>query len=158
MTSIDIYTDGSLMKKKDKVYCGYGIYFPNGECQNISRKFIHSPITNNRAELYSIHKAIKITKTINENNKEKNKEQIKTVNIYSDSEYCVKTFNIWYPGWIKNGKEYLNKDIIDDIINLKNMLDYKINFIHIRAHTNNKDEKSINNDIVDKLAKEGALK
>jgi len=152
MSDIDIYTDGSFTKKKDKIYCGYGIFFPNGECQDISRKFIHSPITNNRAELYAIYKAIKITKTINE------KKKIKNVNIYSDSEYCVKTLTIWYPKWIKNGKDYLNKDIIDEMINLINILDYKINFIHIRAHTNNKDEKSINNNIVDKLAKEGAIK
>ena len=41
-------------------------------------------------------------------------------------------------------------------MNLIISLPYTINFIHIRAHTNNKDEKSINNDIVDKLAKEGS--
>ena len=52
----------------------------------------------------------------------------------------------------------LNKDIIDDIMDLINTLDYKVNFIHIRAHTNNKDEKSINNDVVDKLAKKDAQK
>ena len=151
MSIVDIYTDGSLIKKKGKIYCGYGIYFPNGECQDISRKFIHSPITNNRAELYAIYKSIKITETINK------KHKIIEINIYSDSEYAVKTFNIWYPRWIKIGKDYLNKDIIDNIINLKNKLPYIINFIHIRAHTGNTDEKSINNDIVDTLAKNGAM-
>ena len=156
METIEIYTDGSYTKKKDKIFCGYGIYFPNGEYKSISRNFNHEPIKNNRAELYAIHKAIKISKTINEKNKDKN--NIKNVNIYSDSEYCVKTLTIWYKNWIVNGKEYLNKDIIDDIMDLINTLDYKVNFIHIRAHTNNKDEKSINNDVVDKLAKEGARK
>jgi ribonuclease HI len=156
MNTIEIYTDGSYTKKKDKINCGYGVYFPNGECQDISRKFIHRPITNNRAELYAIHKAIKISKTINEKNKDKN--NIKDVNIYSDSEYSVKTLTIWYKNWIISGRDYLNKDIIDDIMDLINTLDYTVNFIHIRAHTNNKDEKSINNDVVDKLAKEGALK
>ena len=147
-STIEIYTDGSLSRKNGKIYCGYGIYFPNGECQDISRKFIHSPITNNRAELYSILKAIRITLKINTENK--------IVNIYSDSEYCVKTLTIWYKKWIENGKDYLNSDIIDNIMNLIISLPYTINFIHIRAHTNNKDEKSINNDIVDKLAKEGS--
>jgi hypothetical protein len=28
---IDIYTDGSLIRNKNKVLCGYGIYFPNKE-------------------------------------------------------------------------------------------------------------------------------
>ena len=151
MSIIDIYTDGSLIKKKGNIYCGYGIYFPNKECQMISRKFIHSPITNNRAELYAIYKSIKITETIHK------KHKIMEINIYSDSEYAVKTFNIWYQKWIKNGKDYLNKDIIDNVINLKNKLPYKINFIHIRAHTGNTDQKSINNEIVDRLAKDGAL-
>ena len=152
MSTVEIYTDGSLSKKNKKVYCGYGIYFPNGECQDISRKFIHTPITNNRAELYAIYKALKITIKINEKNK------IKTVNIYSDSEYSVKTLTIWYKKWIINGKDYSNKDIIDNIMDLIIKLPYNINFIHIRAHTNNKDEKSINNDIVDRLAKDGSFK
>jgi ribonuclease HI len=151
MTDIDIYTDGSLIRRNGTIYCGYGIYFPNGECRNISRKFIHTPITNNRAELYAIYKSIKITNVINK------KIKIKNVNIYSDSEYSVKTLTIWYPKWIENRKDYLNKDIIDNIISLINISPYKINFFHIRAHTNNKDEKSINNEIVDKLAKDGAL-
>lgn len=151
MDNIEIYTDGSLIKKNNKTYCGYGIYFPNKEYQKISRKFTHTPITNNRAELYAIYKALKITKKIY------NTQKFNSVNIYSDSEYSVKTFNVWYPNWIKNGKDYSNKDIIDNIVNMIKELPYKINFIHIRAHTNNNDEKSINNNIVDKLAKEGAL-
>ena len=156
MNNLEIYTDGSLSKKNNKVYCGYGIYFPNKEYKSISRKFTHEPITNNRAELYSIYKAIKITKKIY-NNINFDNIHFDNVNIYSDSEYSVKTFNIWYKKWIKNGKDYLNKDIIDNIANLINTLPYKINFIHIRAHTNNNDEKSINNNIVDKLAKDGSF-
>ena len=35
---------------------------------------------------------------------------------------------------------------------------FKINIIHIRAHTGKKDIHSINNDIVDELAKKGAYR
>ena len=33
------------MKKKTGTLCGYGIYFPNGEIPNISRKFTRTPST-----------------------------------------------------------------------------------------------------------------
>ena len=55
--NIDIFTDGSLTRKKGKIYCGYGVYFPNGENNNISKKFDKGLITNNRAELYAIQKS-----------------------------------------------------------------------------------------------------
>ncbi len=29
--TLEIYTDGSLIKKNNKTYCGYGIYFQNNE-------------------------------------------------------------------------------------------------------------------------------
>jgi ribonuclease HI len=148
---IDIFTDGSLIRKKGDIYCGYGIYFPNGENDNISKKFDKGLITNNRAELYAIYKSLKICKKIL---KEK---EIKKINIYSDSEYSVKTLTIWYKNWIKNGKDYKNKDIIDKTIKLINKLN-NVNFIHIKAHTGENDYYSLSNNQADELAKGGALK
>jgi ribonuclease HI len=149
--NIDIFTDGSLIRKKGKIYCGYGIFFPNGENNNISKKFDKGLITNNRAELYAIYKSLKICKKIL---KEK---EIKKINIYSDSEYSVKTLTIWYKNWIKNRKDYKNKDIIDKIIKLINKLN-NVNFIHIKAHTGENDYYSLSNNQADELAKGGALK
>ena len=149
--NIDIFTDGSLIRKKGKIYCGYGIYFPNGENDNISKKFDKGLITNNRSELYAIYKSLKICKKIL---KEK---EIEKINIYSDSEYSVKTLTIWYKNWIKNGKDYKNKDIIDKIIKLINKLN-NVNFIHIKAHTGENDYYSLSNNQADELAKGGALK
>ena len=148
---IDIFTDGSLMRKSGDVYCGYGIYFPNGENDNISKKFDKGLITNNRAELYAIYKSLKICKKIL---KEK---EIEKINIYSDSEYSVKTLTIWYKKWIDNKKNYKNKDIIDKVIKLINKLNI-VNFIHIKAHTGKNDYYSLSNNKADELAKEGALK
>jgi ribonuclease HI len=148
---IDIFTDGSLIRKKGDIYCGYGIYFPNGENDNISKKFDKGLITNNRAELYAIYKSLKICK------KKLKEKEIKKINIYSDSEYSVKTLTIWYKNWIKNGKDYKNKDIIDKIIKLINKLN-NVNFIHIKAHTGENDYYSLSNNQADELAKGGALK
>ena len=149
--NIDIFTDGSLIRKKGKIYCGYGIYFPNSENDSISKKFDKGLITNNRAELYAIYKSLKICKKIL---KEK---EIEKINIYSDSEYSVKTLTIWYKNWIKNGKDYKNKDIIDKTIKLINKLN-NVNFIHIKAHTGENDYYSLSNNQADELAKGGALK
>lgn len=150
------YTDGSLIRKNKQIYCGYGIYFPNGEYKSISRKFTHEPITNNRAELYAILKAIILTNIIDNKRKQSGKQRILKLTIYSDSEYSVKTYVEWLPKWLKNGKDYLNKDIIDETFKTMQNVGFKVNFVHIRAHTGKNDKHSVNNDIVDKLAKKGA--
>ena len=155
---IDVFTDGSLVRHGRLVRCGYGIYFPNGEYKSISRNFNHEPITNNRAELYAILKTIHICVKLNLNRISENKNPIKILNIYSDSEYSVKTFNEWLPKWKISKKEYMNKDIIDAVDYYLESALFKINFIHVRAHTGKKDIHSLNNEIVDKLARDGALK
>jgi ribonuclease HI len=155
---IHVFTDGSLVRKDGNIYCGYGIYFPNGEYKSISRKFTHEPITNNRAELYAILKTIIIANIINLNRLKENKTPIQKVNIYSDSEYSVKTFNEWLPKWLKSGKKYLNPDIIDEIQDHLSNADFKVKLIHVRAHTGKNDPVSKANNVVDELAKKGAFR
>jgi ribonuclease HI len=145
---IQIFTDGSYVKKTN--YCGYGVLFPNGEFKNISKKFTHQPLTNQRSELYAIYKAIKV---VNKNNNQIN------IKIYTDSEYSIKSLTIWIKGWKKNnwksstGKDVMNQDIIRKIDDLINSHLGKIEFKHVKSHTGKKDFDSINNDIVDALAK-----
>ena len=150
--NISIYTDGSYYKIGYKEYCGYGIYFPNDEYKSISRPFTHKPISNNRAEIYAIMKSVIIGNIIY------NTEKINKITIYSDSEYVIKTVTKWYQQWQKNGKEYKNKDLLDELMTRIKHSPFKVAFQHVRAHTGRLDEHSINNDKVDKLAKEGASK
>ncbi len=157
-TEITAYTDGSLIRRGAKIYCGYGIYFLDNVYKSISRKFTHEPITNNRAELYAILKTIIITNIIDNKRKKQNLSTIKKLTIYSDSEYSVKTYNEWYPKWIKIQKEYMNADIIDETIEHMKNATFKIKLIHIRAHTGKKDSHSVANEIVDDLAKKGAMR
>ena len=155
---VNAYTDGSLIRKGRLILCGYGIYFPGKEHKPLSKEYTHEPITNNRAELYAILKTIHICVKLNLDRIKENKNQIKILNIYSDSEYSVKTFNEWLPKWKISKKEYMNKDIIDAVDYYLESALFKINFIHVRAHTGKKDIHSLNNEIVDKLARDGALK
>ena len=157
-STLEIYTDGSLVKKGGNTYCGYGIYFPNQEYKSISRKFTHEPITNNRAELYAILKSIVLANIINLKRIRDNQSEIKLVNIYSDSEYSVKTFNEWLPKWKKTSKKYKNSDIINEIEEHISIAPFKVIMKHVRAHTGKTDIHSISNNIVDELAKKGAFR
>jgi len=157
-STLEIFTDGSLVKKDGNVYCGYGIYFPNQEYKPISRKFTREPITNNRAELYAILKSIVISNIINLERIKNNQLEIKFVNIYSDSEYSIKIFNEWLPKWKKGKKEYKNPDVINEIEEHISVAPFKVTMIHVRSHTGKSDIHSISNDIVDKLAKKGAFR
>lgn len=153
VNKILVFTDGSFVKHSNK--CGYGVYFPNGEFENLSRRFKREPLTNQRAELYAIYKAIKAVQK---------KSLDFPIKIYTDSEYSIKSLTIWIKDWKKKnwksstGKDVMNQDLIKkiDTIMLKHI--GKIEFQHVRAHTGKKDFESINNDIVDKLAKEGGEK
>ncbi len=150
---IRVFTDGSFSKNGNLTKAGYGIYFPDNEIENVARKFTHSPLTNQRTELYAIYKAVLYVNmyyTYDE------------LQIYTDSRYSMDSLTIWIKNWKKNNwktagnKEVLNQDIIRKIDSL--LQKFKVKFIHVKAHTGKDDELSRNNDIVDKLAKAGGNK
>jgi ribonuclease HI len=144
--NIQVFTDGS----RTPTHCGYGVHFVNLDIPDISKKFTIPPLTNQRSELYAIHQAIK---TITEN------YDFKKLEIYSDSEYSIKSLTIWIKNWKKNNwmtatnKPVLNTDIIKEIDSYLQQYPRKIKFIHVRAHTEGTDFNSIHNEIADKLAK-----
>ena len=148
---INIYTDGSCLNNgKSNAIAGIGIYFDNINIDNISRRHIGIQ-TNNNAELTAIIESIKILilkdKILNK------------INIYTDSMYAIlcgttygkkNNLNNWK-------KEIPNKNLVKKIYNL--LKTYKnIKLIHVKAHTQNKDIHSINNNKADNLAKNGSRK
>lgn len=156
--NIKIFTDGSFKKLKNKkVICGYGIYFPNGETDNVSRPFIHAPLTNQRAELYAILKSLRKIK----------EEEISfdSITIYTDSEYSIKSLTEWCKTWELNdwknakGQKVMNQDIIRPIIKLlEGYYKGKVKFKHVNSHTGKQDFESLSNEVADKLANDGAWK
>ena len=58
----------------------------------------------------------------------------------------------------KNGKDYLNKDIIDEIDEHMRNAPFEINLIHVNSHSGKKDYFSMSNDKADRLAKKGAFR
>lgn len=87
-STIVVYTDGScIFNGKRNAIGGYGVYFPNGDYENVSEPLTKKPespdtdpietltVTNNRAELMAILTALNIVKKDN-------------LLIYTDSKYC----------------------------------------------------------------------
>ena len=73
--NINVYTDGSCVTKNNVSISGYGIFFPEQEFKNISKKIKKGKQTNQRAELHAIFVAIRICRKYN----------VKKITIYSDS-------------------------------------------------------------------------
>jgi len=149
--SILVFTDGSCINNGQKnAKAGYGVYFPNKELNDISEPFTILKITNQRAELFAIYKALKeIT----------DKLQFNQITVYTDSLYSIKCVTLWIKSWeknnwkTKNGKPVLNLDIIKSISEiLKKYNSKQITFKHVRSHTNLTNYESICNDMADKLA------
>lgn len=144
-----VYTDGACSNNgKNNASSGIGIFFGIDDHRNISKK-IEGKQTNNMAELTAIIEAYYIIK-----------DDIfagKNITIVSDSKYaigCVSSYGekCYQKGW---NIDMPNKELVRTAYEL-----YKdkpnIQFIHIKAHTNNTDIHSFGNDHADKLANKAA--
>jgi len=154
---IIVFTDGSCTGNgKKTAHAGIGIYFPSKEFKDISEAFTLTPITNQRAELYAIHKALMII--------DEASVEFENIDIYTDSLYSIKCVTEWIKKWEINkwkgatGKVVLNQDIIRPINDLLKKHDGKISFKHVRSHTGETNLESVYNDRADKLACAGTLK
>lgn len=146
-----IYTDGACSHNgKANAKAGYAVWFPDHKDLSFSERLPETePQTNNRAELTSILKAVSIAEDAGFIDED--------LIIYSDSHYSIDCLTKYLPSWVangwktKDGNAVKNQDIIKDISN--RLTKFKSHrFVHVRAHTGNKDDLSVNNDIVDKMA------
>ena len=151
MKKINIYTDGSLIKKNiNESIAGYGIYIPDLKIMKAFNLNEHNK-THNRAELWAIITSIKYF------TKESNIE----LNIYTDSQYCIWICTSTGEKYKKNnyldskGNDVKNRDLVEIIMDLRSH--YNIKMHHVRSHTNKTDQHSLGNKFADKLAVEGAL-
>jgi len=159
MKTISAFTDGSCTGNGTLSACGgYGIHFSNNEFDDISEPFLIKPITNQRTELYAIYVCLKM---ILESDKIYDK-----INIYTDSNYSLRSVTIWIKNWkkngwkVSNGNDVKNLDIIKPIDELLvNKRDKIIDFIHIKAHSKDlSDWRKMGNYVADELACKGTEK
>ena len=140
-----VYTDGACSNNgKDNALAGIGIFFGINDNRNISKK-IEGKQTNNAAELSAIIETYYIIENDILNGKK--------IAIVSDSEYVIKCVSSYGEKCYKKcwNVDIPNKDLVKIAYEMyKDKLN--IQFIHIKAHTNNTDIHSFGNDNADKLA------
>ena len=140
-----VYTDGSCSKNGRKNACaGIGIYFGTNDPRNVSKR-IEGKQTNNTAELSAIIE----TYTIIENEIATGKK----IAIMTDSEYAMKCVGSYGEKCCKKNwdKEIPNVELIRQLYE-KYKDKPNVQFIHVRAHTNNTDIHSVGNWNADHLA------
>jgi len=149
INNLYVYTDGSCINNgQANAKAGIGIYFSKDNPANVSRELDGSneTLTNNIAELTACIEAIKI---IREN-------PIKNKTIVTDSEYIIKCATTYGKkleanNWkTSNNKTPPNLKLVKRLYELTNK--YHIKYMHVMAHTNNKDKHSIGNYYADLLA------
>jgi ribonuclease HI len=145
ITDYYVYTDGACSNNgKDNALSGIGIFFGINDMRNISKK-IEGKQTNNTAELSAIIQTYSIIENDILNGKK--------ITIVSDSEYAIKCVSSYgLKCYKKEWKTDMpNKELVKIAYEL-----YKdkpnVQFMHVKAHTNNTDMHSIGNDNADKLA------
>ena len=142
-----IFTDGSALGNQKNAPAGCAVYIPCNKTL-ISRGIIG---TNNQAELEAIRYGLWFMK----NHVEEFKEIIQNSNIYflSDSEYSINAITGKNKVKMNENKIMACKILVRDI----EKHGYKINFVHVMAHTGKTDFISYNNNIVDIAAKKRAM-
>ena len=147
-----VFTDGACSSNgRPGAKAGYAVWFPeHRELSTSSRLPDTEAQTNQRAELSAIHRSIVIL-----DEKGYHDEDIV---IYTDSDYSINCLTKWIPGWVargwktSDGKTVLHQDLIRDVsARLSKFKSHR--FVHVKAHTGGSDDLSVNNDIVDRMAR-----
>ena len=148
---IIIYTDGACSKNGSmSAKAGIGIHFSKRnkiKFDDVSEPLLEidgQKVTNQRAELYAILKALRITKEVTNH-----------IIIYTDSEYSINCVVRWFASWVS--KNIVDKKKNVDLIRPIHLY-YRSNnfeFRHINSHTGLQDEHSLGNEEADRLATNG---
>ena len=145
----EVYTDGSCYnnqaRNKSNTAGGIGVFWGDNDHRNLSEPFYIKPITNNRAEIYAIIKAIEIY-SVSYDQKCKNQ----TLQINSDSKYVLDTMTKWFKGWKArgwkkaDGKTPENLDLLChlDMLMEKHKKCFRIFLNKVKAHKSEPRDKS----------------
>lgn len=144
---ISVYTDGSCENEKGKGSFGYVITAKSNGKNHLkkycSKKYFDT--TNNRMELKAIIKALESIDVGH------------TIDVYSDSKYCIDSINMWLMGWVKKRKlqSKANSGLWERFLVIREKhIDggTTLNFTWVRGHNGNEF-----NEMADKLANVGRM-
>ncbi|KAJ6485216.1 ribonuclease H-like domain-containing protein, partial [Mycena vulgaris] len=136
---IKAYTDGSCLDNGTSgARAGAGVYLGDNNKYNASLR-VAGDQTNNRGELLSI---LYCLSTIPAD---------RCLDIYSDSEYAIRSIVYWAPKHAESGWKCANADLLQDIVSWIQYRSCPVHFFHVKAHSGNH-----HNDAADAAAKAGA--
>ena len=154
MSRVVVYTDGACSKNGNKnAIASWAMWFPSRPDWSDAQRVDGSNQTNNRGELSAILSAFK-----------KIRSELGTgcndidVIVYTDSDYSKNCLTKWVSGWIRkgwvtaSGTAVLNRDLIEATLALQPQF-RSVTYEYVRAHTGGKDEHSLHNDRVDRMAR-----
>lgn len=150
---IRVFTDGACRANgKADADAAYAGWFPDQPDWSFATKMPASEMqTNQRAELKAIHDSVDVIF------ERCGAPAEISIQIFTDSMYSKNCLTTWLPGWMKKkwrtaeGTDVKHRDLIEHLsLRLTKFKDYTITYV--KAHTGGKDELSVNNDIVDRMA------
>jgi ribonuclease HI len=150
--TIRAFTDGACsLNGRPGAKAGFAVWFPDHRQLSASGRVPEGESqTNQRAEMRGIERAVSALESAGFYDED--------IVIYTDSDYCISCLTKWIPGWVargwktSEGKDVLHRDLIESIAN--RLTKFKSHrFHHVRAHTGGGDDLSVNNDIVDRMAR-----
>jgi ribonuclease HI len=138
-----IYTDGSAHPNPGPG--GYGVVIlDNNEnlLYNYSRQYKREKVTNNEMEIKAILYSF-LNYGVNINNPLLGFNNCAIPIVYSDSNYCVQTFNTWMFSWAKNNWIKSDKKQPENLELIKAYYDwyqkgYRIDLRKVKGHSDNK--------------------
>ncbi|KAJ7168281.1 ribonuclease H-like domain-containing protein, partial [Mycena crocata] len=137
---IKAYTDGSCFNNgSPHARAGAGIYLGPGNPENSISLRVTGEQTNNRGELLAILYCLSVFPSN------------KRLDLYSDSEYAIKSIVYWAPRHADAGWKCANADLLQDIVLWIKFRSAATHFYHVKAHSGN-----THNDAADAAAKAGA--
>eukprot|EP00923_Selenidium_pygospionis_P038530 GHVN01067155.1.p1 GENE.GHVN01067155.1~~GHVN01067155.1.p1 ORF type:complete len:444 (-),score=66.73 GHVN01067155.1:506-1837(-) len=156
---VRVYTDGcALGNGAENARAGYGVWFGDHDSRNESGPLPFERQTNQRAELFALHRAIVIFRSLTSS-----EDNPSAMLICTDSDYSIKCLTLWRHPWQKNGwkstsgKPVMNLDLIRPLIDdfddrIKRYGPQSIRLQHVKGHAG-----IYGNEKADQLAKKGAM-
>lgn len=144
MKTVDLYTDGACSGNPGVGgYCAILIY--NGNEKIVSG--YEKDTTNNRMEILAVIKGLDALK------------EPCNVNVYSDSQYVVDTFNQqWINSWVSNGWRTAGKKEVKNVDLWKTLLELvernNVTFVKVKGHADNEYNNRCDKIAVDEYRKQ----
>jgi ribonuclease HI len=140
-----VFTDGASrnnnLKDASTRRAGIGVFFGFNDPRNISEPFLMDPVTNQRAELFAVIRALEALERDYRDSIEKGNQSLyQRVVVITDSQYTISCMTSWLKTWKQNnwmsstGEPVKNRELIERLDEAIHMLP-SVEFLHVPGHS-----------------------